>query len=356
MSSTTDPRTSIDALLSVTADHYYKSGLVHDAIFKSNPTFAELNKKGVKKMVGGGSRIDVNVMYGKNTTVDSYSRYGEIDVAPQDGITQALYNWAQYAGTVSIDGLSEAQNSGKEAVQKLLREKVTQLTMSFAERMNADLWDVEQATTSFATGNGNKNIISIPMFVQGDPTTAQDVGGIDQSVETWWANQTKNSGTESSGTFLMLNKEMRSLYNSCSKGYGGAPDLMIANQDTFEAYETGMDTKVRYEYTDNASVGFENIKFKGAKLMWDEHVPDPDGGYNFDHASYAGTTGGAVYFLNTKFLDLVCLKGKDFVPLGFDRPTNQDARTGLWVFYGQLVCSNRRKLGVLEDITTTMTS
>ena len=48
-----------------------------------------------------------------------------------------------------------------------------------------------------------------------------------------------------------------------------------ANQDVFEAHEAGMDTKVRYSYTDEASIGFENIKFKGAKLFWDEHVPDP---------------------------------------------------------------------------------
>jgi hypothetical protein len=57
--------------------------------------------------------------------------------------------------------------------------------------------------------------------------------------------------------------------------------------------------------------------------------------------------------LNTKNLELVVGKGKDFKPLGFQQPVDQDARVGLWVFYGQLVCNNRRKLGVLHDITTT---
>jgi len=343
-----------NALLTMTADNYYKSGVIHDGVFKSNPTFAELNKKGLKMITSGGSKIQVNLMYGKNSTVDSYSRYGLLDTAPQDGFTPAFYDWAQYAGTVSIDGLSEAQNAGVPEIQKLLREKVKQLTMSFSEKMNEDLWDVETATT--ATGNGGKNIIPITHFIQGAPTGGIDVGGIDQSAETWWQNQTANSGTESSGTFLMLNGEMRSMYNDCSKGSGGAPDILIANQGTFEAYEAGMDTKVRYEYTDKASVGFENIKFKGGKLFWDEHVPDPDGGYNWDNASYADSTGGAVYFINSKNLDLCVMKGKDFAPLGFTSPTNQDARVGKWVFYGQLVSNNRRKLGVLEDITSTLTS
>ena len=345
---------SYDALLTMTADNYYKSGVIHDGVFKSNPTFAELQKKGLKMVSTGGGKIQVNLMYGKNSTVDSYSRYGLLDTAPQDGFTPAFYDWAQYAGTVSIDGLSEFQNSGVPEIQKLLREKVKQLTMSFSERMNEDLWELETATT--ATGNGGKNIIPLTHYIQGDPTGGIDPGGIDQSAETWWANQTANSGTETSGTFLMLNGEMRSMYNSCSKGSGGAPDIMICNQGVFEAYEAGMDTKTRYEYTDNASAGFENIKFKGAKLFWDQNVPDPDGGYNFDHASYADATGGAVYFINSKNLDLVCGKGKDFAPLGFQSPTNQDARVGKWVFYGQLVCNNRRKLGVLEDITSSLTS
>jgi hypothetical protein len=348
---------SYDALLSLTADHYYKAGIVHDGVFKSNPTFAELHKKGLRREAVGGSKIQVNLMYGKNSSVDSYSRYGLIDTAPQDGMTPAFYDWAQYAGSVSIDGLSEFQNSGKPAIQKLLREKVKQLTMSFSERMNEDLFDIEGPASAGdgTTGNGGKNIIGLPLYIQGAPTGALDVGGIDQSVETWWANQTANSGTETSGTWTMLNQELRSMYNDCSKGSGGAPNILIADQGTFETYETGMDEKTRYQYTDKASIGFENIKFKGAKMFWDEHVGDPDGGYNWDNASYDGAT-GAVYFINTKFLELVVGKGKDFAPMGFQQPVNQDARTGLWVFYGQLVCSNRRKQGVLEDITVALPS
>jgi len=354
---------SIDynALLTMTADNYYKSGVIHDGVFKSNPTFAKLNKKGLKMVETGGGKIQVNLMYGKNSTVDSYSRYGLLDTAPQDGFTPAFYDWAQYAGTVSIDGLSEFQNSGAPQIQKLLREKIKQLTMSFAERMNEDLWDVETITT--APGNGGKNIIPIPHFIQGadagsDWGAGIDPGGINQSAETWWKNQSLDSG---STTFAGTIKEMRNMYNDCGKGSGGTPDIMIANQDVFELYETIMDERVRYRSSDTATVGFESIKFKSADLFWDEHIPDPIGdgtstGYNWDHASYAPTTQGAIYYINSKNLDLVCGKGKDFAPLGFDSPTNQDARVGKWVFYGQLVCNNRRKLGMIEDLISTQVS
>jgi len=334
-----------DALLTMTADNYHKSGVINDGIFKSNQTIKELSGGKLKTYSQGGAKIQVNLMYGKNETFKSYSRYGLLDTAPQDGFAPAFYDWCQYAGTVSIDGLSKAQNKGKPQIQKLLREKVKQLTMSKAETLNEHLFDCETLTT--ATGNGGKNIIPLTHYIQLNPVTGTiDVGGIDESAETWWQNQTLDS-VATTGT--MFADELRNLYMSCSYGMGGAPDLIIMDPGTFRGYEAHMDVKVRYSYTDKASVGFEAIKFKGAKIIWDQHVGDMDATYNWDHASYDGAT-GSCFMVNTKFLDMVCMPGMDFAPQGFQSPTNQDASVGKWLFYGQLVCSNRRKLGVLTDI------
>lgn len=349
---------SMDALLSLTADAYYKAGLVHDGVFKSNPTFAALKAKGTKQQ--GGVQIQVNLMYGKNTTVDSVSRYQLIDTAPQDGIEPAYYSWAEYAGSISIDKLSESQNMGTPQIQKLVREKVMQLTSSYSERMNEDLWDAEYTIAGPVTGNSGKNLISIPLLINSYPTNAADVGGIDQSAKSYWQNKAANSATETTTTWAKLNQEMRNMYNNVSKGYGGTADMIICNQGAFEAYETGLDYKVRYTADEVATAGFESIKFKSAKLFWDEHVPDGEGdgtnGYNWDHASYSDVTGGTMYFINTKFLDLVTLTGMDFAPEGFQKMPNQLARTCLYGFAGQLVASNRRKLGVLYGINSALTA
>lgn len=349
---------SMDALLSLTTDAYYRAGLVHDGVFKSNPTFAALKAKGTKQQ--GGVQIQVNLMYGKNTTVDSVSRYQLIDTAPQDGMEPAFYSWAEYAGSISIDKLSESQNMGTPQIQKLVREKVMQLTSSYSERMNEDLWDVEYTIAGPVTGNGGKNLISIPLLINSYPTNAADVGGIDQSAKSYWQNKAANSATETTTTWAKLNQEMRNMYNNVSKGYGGTADMIICNQGAFEAYETGLDYKVRYTADEVATAGFESIKFKGAKLFWDEHVPDGEGdgtnGYNWDHASYSDVTGGTMYFINTKFLDLVTLTGMDFAPEGFQKMPNQLARTCLYGFAGQLVASNRRKLGVLYGINSALTA
>lgn len=343
---------TMEALLSLTADHYYKSGLVHDGIFKGNQTWAELTKKGIKKNVGGGGQIQVNLMYGQNETVDSYSRYGLLDTAPQDGIEPAFYPWAQYAGTVAIDGLSKSQNSSKEKIQDLMKEKTQQLIMSFSERMNYDLWDRGNLTLAapILTGNGNKNIISLPAYIQKDPTQAYSIGGITQSTNTWWKNKTLD-GTDTASYAAFL-ADMQTMYTDVSKGTGGTPTHIISGPLTYNGYERAMDTKTRYSMDDTASFGFENIRYKGAKYFWDEHVPDMDTPYNSDHGSFTEVGKGSMFFLNDKFLELVTLDGKDFAPLGFVRPPNQDASVGSWIFYGQLVCSNRRKQGLIFECLT----
>lgn len=173
------------------------------------------------------------------------------------------------------------------------------------------------------------------------------IGGIDQSTDTWWANKITEAAAT---TFVGFDKELKHLANNCRKGTGGAPDLYVADQDMFETYESGMDTKTRYTSSENATIGFENINFKGGEMFWDEHVPDAYTNTNYTTASQTGT----IYALNSNFMKLVVGKGKDFAPLGFQRPANQDARVGAWVWYGQLICSNRRKQGVISKCSKTL--
>lgn len=354
-----DRTITFDSLASMTLAHYYDKGVVHDAVFNSNPTFAKLFKKGLNVKAGGGSEIQTTLMYEGNSNVDSMGEWDTIPTAPQEGFTNANYQWAIVTGSIPVSNLEIFKNSGKAQIMSLVRKKVEQNAMTFSEEMNKQLWDYEEylAAADGTTGNGGKDLVSIPLIVQGLPTDACDVGGIDQSVYTWWANLTANSATESSGTWQMFKGELMRLFHNCSKGPGGKPNLLVSDMATYEMYIKSMDAKIKYVYTDkDPSVGFEGISYLGAEWFWDYHVGCPDAGYNYDNASYALGTMGAVYMLNTKFLDLVVGKGKDFKPSKFVEPYNKDGRVAKSVFYGQLVCSNRKKQGVLEDITTTLTS
>jgi len=344
---------SYDALLTTTADKIHKSGAIQDAITSSNPTFKEFMEKGkIKKKVVGGDQIRVGLMYQHNGTISSYSGYDTIDINPQDGITTMYVPWAQYGGAVSISGIQKFKNMGKEQIADLLKEKITQTTAGWAEKLNADLWDIEgRQATHPHSGNSGKNIISVPLYIQAidaGPTDDYDIGNIDQSAETWWKNQECDFGT--TNTYVALMNNMRTLYNDCSQGPGGSPDLILADQKSYEIYEAGMDEKVRYSFKDTASAGFENIAFKSAKMMWDGYVPDAETPGNGVLSSGSALTMGSMYFINTNTMSLYVGKDHDWKPRGFQTPVDQDASTSLYLAYVQLVCDNRRKNGVMYDI------
>jgi hypothetical protein len=64
------------------------------------------------------------------------------------------------------------------------------------------------------------------------------------------------------------------MYNTCSKGSGGSPDLVLMDQVSFETYNNALDSKIQYLNTKMADMGFDTIKLRGATCLWDEQVPD----------------------------------------------------------------------------------
>jgi len=347
---------SYDALLTTTADKIHKSGAIQDAISNSNPTFSKFMEKGrIKKKTVGGDQIRVGLMYQHNGTIASYSDYDQIDITPQDGITTGYVPWAQYGGAVSISGIQKFKNMGKEAIADLLKEKIVQTTAGWSEKLNRDLWALDDHTgTHPFTGNSGKNVIGIPLYIQQLNTATGlvdlDIMHIDQSAETWWKN--RNNDGSGMTTAALMKIGLSQMYNDCSQGPGGFPDCIMTNQKGFELYEASMQDQVRYSFKDKASAGFEKIAYKGAEMMWDGYVPDPELGA-IGALGGGAETNSAFYFINTGTMTLYVGKDHDWKPRGFQTPIDQDASTSLYLAYLQLVCDNRRKNGSIYDVPLT---
>ena len=86
--------------------------------------------------------------------------------------------------------------------------------------------------------------------------------------------------------------------------------------------------------------------------MWDDRVPDPEynsfAGANYNNSNWAD---GAIYLLNTKFLGLYVLGGRDWKWGSWEKPVDQDAKVNTCLWAGQLAVSNRRKHGVIYGVT-----
>ena len=345
-----------NTLLTHAQDNIYKSGLFQDTFAKMTPTWAKMTDSGRVFTEDGGAKLRVNLLTEANDTWKSYKGYEDFDVTPQDGMTAAFYDRAQYSGTVSISGIEEHIAGGANKIGDILEDKIQQLLISSSQGMNADLLDVGVLADSGTSGpgNGGRNILSIGALIQKNPALSHIVGGINQlsGVGGTWRNQTLDFGAGVDTTISLVNK-LRKLYNDCSKGGAGFPDLGLMDQTTFENYEAHLDQKVRYTDAESskATAGFQGIKYKNAELYWDEMMPDIENGLNYD----ATPTEGSVYFMNTSAMKLAQASGKDFAPTPFEWTARQDARVAAWLWYGQLMALNRRNLGCLYGITKILT-
>ena len=327
---------TFDALFTTTLEAYQKQ--LYDNIFKDEVFFKILHNKGKKRTQKGGERIIVPLMYGKNTTFGSISGAEVVDTSPQEGLTVAYYTWRTVAGSVTITDDEKSDNSGDAQILSLLEIKVKQGELSMKDVL------ANMLLGSFSAGNGGKDIDPLPLLVRYNITASAEIGGLDQSTYTWWRNQTADSGAT---TYKGLLQDMRNMYNDCTKGGGGSPDVVLCEQIAFETYENAMQEYNRISQTQNANVGYERLRFKGAEVVWDERVPD---------AKNASTTitDSTMYFLNTDYIELVAQEGRDLRTKPFVTPDNSLVSTSLIDFRGNLCLSNRRKQGVLGGISTSI--
>jgi hypothetical protein len=150
-------------------------------------------------------------------------------------------------------------------------------------------------------------------------------------------------------TWAGLKFYLYKMYNTCSKGSGGSPNMIVADQTTFECYNGALDAKMQYTDTKLADMGFDTIKLRGATMCWDEMVPDI-------YTGTAALTVGSAFFLNTNFYKLVVDAQSNIVTTPFIESENQTMKSSKILFMGQATCSNLRKNGVVGGVLLSMTS
>lgn len=363
--STSAPSTNTvyyDALLSTTLAAYRKTMV--DNIFKDSAFLAKLRMVGAVKKQNGGERIAIPLMYGDNDTIKTTGGYEQLDTTPQDGMTTAFYEWAEIGGTISISRKEERQNNGEGRLIDLLEAKVKQAEMTMREKLNSDLLLGTVSGGTFvpetSTG-GNLGVLPLGYFLrklnQTDPTTGGNVGNIAGATYSWWRHVTADIGSNGSQTgnnfainvttYAGMKLALQRFYNFLSRGSGGAPNLMVMDQVTFETYSNALDTQVRYADTAMADMGFDTIKLRGATCIWDEKVPDI-------YTGTAAITKGTVFGLNTNFYSLVIDSETDIIVTPFIEPENQTVKTAKILFMGNATVSNMRKLGVAYDTLQTI--
>lgn len=340
---------NIDSLFAMSLAAYKKE--LFDNIASSNAALNMLMKSNAYESQAGGTHIEVPLMYALGT-MDWYDGYDELSTLPTDGVTNAIYEWRQCAIPISYSMKEVKQN--KQRILRLVETRIKQAELGIIEGFSTAFMQGGGAgalTTAASSGvNGASGINPLPLLVAFDPTTSTSIGNINQSTSTWWRNKTKTSSATTYDGFIL---EVNNLFNSCSLGTGGSPNLGIADQTTFELFNHGLYQKYR-QINRDSNFNFDNVVHRGCRFVLDDKVPDVAN-------NTVSLTEGSLFLLNLKFFHMIYEEDSDFELLKddsgktFQKPTNGDSRVAHIAWMGNVGVSNRRKHGVMGDIATSLT-
>ncbi len=317
----------------ITTTLYNRSGKLADNVTKNNALLKRLKEKGNVKPVSGGRQIVQELEYAENGTFVRYSGYDTLNVSPSDVLSAAVFDYKQAAVAISISGLEELQNAGKEQIIDLLESRIKNAERTLMNNIAVDCY-------SDGTGSGSKQIGGLQLLVADSPATGSP-GGISRVNYTFWRNQAYDATTDGGAAVTAANIQtyMNHVYLLCVRG-ADAPDLLIADNTYFKAYWASLQAIQRIQSDSSASAGFKTLQYMGADVVYDGSSGAAQGGCPANH----------MYFLNTNYIHFRPHSKRNFVPLNPDRfSVNQDAMVKLIGFAGNMTLSNAMLQGVLKD-------
>lgn len=308
-----------------------RSGTLADNVTKQTGLLRRLRQRGNVKPFSGGRQIVQELEYAENQTYKRYSGYETLDIQPSDVFTSAVYDIKQAAIAVSISGLEQIQNAGKEAIIDLLESRIKNAERTFINNLGADCY-------SDGTADGGKQIGGLTLLVS-DAAATGTVGGINAANWPFWRNVTFDATTDGGAAAASQNIQsyMNRVYLSLVR-QAEAPDLIVADNNYYRLYWESLQAIQRIgSASETASAGYPALKYMNADVIYDGGL---EGSCPADH----------MYFLNTNYIFFRPHSSRNIVPLPGDRVAiNQDAMVKLMAFAGNMTVSNRRMQGVLKD-------
>jgi hypothetical protein len=345
---------NFDALFTTTLRNASK--VIGDTISTSNLAFYRIKESGGFEEVDSLGYQAVQPLMYELGTAQPYAGYDVLSTTPMEGLTAALWEWRNLAVPVTISGDEEAKNSGENALLGLLKAKIEQANLGIREAFNRYFLQgngpniATDVYTPYTSSGGAQFIDPLPLLVKGDPTTSTSIGSINQSTYYWWRNQALDADEANYAAYL---SELRRLFNNCSKGPGGEPDIHIAGQGAFEVYVAALAASHQNASYVKGDIPFTSVQFMGHPLVFDQYVIDAENG---TIAGIPVAQQDSWYMLNSKFIKIKVHSGTNFKTTEFRKPVDQDARSAQIMWRGAVTLSNRRKHGVAYGIDSTLTS
>lgn len=327
-------------------DFHYKKGNVLTQSVQDKPLLKWMTAS-QKTFPGGAGNITRRVKGSYTTGVQGFEADDNVVYANPTNLKTATYPWKlHHAGItftmhellkngISIsdttDGTGESEASQVEKVQlaNVLQDKLEDMSEGWKRGMNLIFWKDGTQDSKVLPG-----ILSI---ILDNPTSATVVGGIDQSLNSWWQNRAAlsiNSGKVYSDQSVVqkLQKEFRQL-----RRYGGKPNKMLAGSDFMDWFEQELRSKGNYTLEGWAGKKIDgavaDLVFKGVDIEYDPTLDD------LGRSKY-------LYVFDTSTIYPMVVDGEDMKKHSPARPETKYAFYRAMTWVGGLVCDRRNTNGV----------
>lgn len=308
-----------------------RSGVIADNVTKNNALLARLKQRGNVKPFSGGNVILQELSFAENGNAAWYSGYETLNIAAQDVISAAQYDIKQIAVPVTISGLEQLQNAGKEQMIDLLEAR-----MAVAESTMANY--IAQGIYSDGTGFGGKTITGLQAQVPTDPTTGT-VGGINRATWSFWRSKVFDATTDGGAATTAANIQtyLNRLWAQLVRGQD-RPDLVIMDNTYWGLFTASLQAIQRFTSSQDANLGFVSMKYMDADVILDGGI----GGF---------MSAQEAYMLNTKYIMFRPHRDRNMVPLspGQRYSVNQDASVQIMAWAGNLTASGLQFQGKFKE-------
>lgn len=296
---------------------------IADNVTDNNAVLKKLSMRGKMKTFSGGHKIYQELSFAENANGGWYSGYDLLPVAASDVISAAEFTIKQLACPVTISGLEQLQNAGKEQMIDLMDSRLGVAEATMANLAAAGIY-------SDGSANGGKQIDGLQVAVPLDPTTGT-YGGINRATWTFWRSQLNDAANTTT-----IQADMNQLWATQVRGVD-RPDLIMCDNTFWEAYVASLQAQQRFNSPDVGDLGFPTIKFMGTDVCL-------DGGIGGNAET------GTAYFLNCNYLHYRPHAQRNMVPLSPNRryATNQDAEVQILAWAGNLTSSGSQFQGRLD--------
>jgi hypothetical protein len=320
--------TSITDIIATTIQN--RSRVIADNVTKNNALLDRLQRRGNVKTFSGGNVILQELSFAENSNAGWYSGYETLPVAASDVISAASYNIKQCAVPVTISGLEQLQNAGREQIIDLLEGRIAVAEATMANLIAAGIY-------SDGTGYGGKEIDGLKLQVPTTPTTGSP-GDINRANYTFWQSQVLDA-TDSGGatTAANIQQYFNALWAKCVRG-SDKPDIIIVDNAYWAYYVASLQANQQFTSSQDGNAGFVSLKFMNSDVIL-------DGGIGGNMASKEA------YFLNTKYLFFRPHASRNMVPLSPKAryAVNQDAEVQILAWAGNLTSSGLQFQGKMKE-------